>query len=158
MAGWSPQGQVWLGFSRVYNPPAKYTQSARVNSAPQRNTRSRLVSMPPPAKCTQSARVNNPPAKCTQSAPANTRRAKCAPLLSRYMMDALPHLDKTDLGELHTKTSLGQGCGCARSRAPLSLARPHLPSQTHRWVCQTSASCKSDIPLEFSDFSRVLTK
>jgi hypothetical protein len=30
-------------------------------------------------------------------------------------MDALPHLAKTDSGELHTKTSLGQVRGCVRA-------------------------------------------
>ena len=41
-------------------------------------------------------------------------------------MDALPHIAKTDLGELHTKTSLGQVRGCARSRTPPLFGKAKL--------------------------------
>jgi hypothetical protein len=54
MAGWSPQGQVWLGFSRVYDLSSEMHAVGSCSMTHQRNARSRLVLITPPAKCTQS--------------------------------------------------------------------------------------------------------
>jgi hypothetical protein len=73
------------------------------------------------------------------------------------LMDALPHLGRTDL-ENGIQRLAGAGLRPrALTRTPVFDEGP-LAVATRRWGLPVSVSCKSDSPLEFSDFSRVLTK